>query len=75
MRKIVIATITLCAVAGAGVAYAQSCPEGYRRDCRTDSCAERRTVDRCVRWENNVCVDSRQETVCVPRTICTCERG
>lgn len=54
---------------------ALACPEGYRRECRTDPCAERRERQVCVRWEDGRCIDYRTETVCVPRTDCTCERS
>ncbi len=74
MEKLLTILAVLSTIAGAGVAFAQACPQGYQRECRTDPCAEKRVVEHCVRTENGVCVDSRQETVCVPRTVCTCER-
>lgn len=74
MGKLLATLTVLSVVAGTCIAYAQSCPEGYHRDCRTDPCAEKRVVERCVRRENDVCIDWRPETICVPRTVCSCER-
>lgn len=54
-------------------AVAFACPEGYHPETRTDPCDHKENHPTCVRYENGSCVDWRDNWVCVPRSVTTCE--
>lgn len=70
MTKIVISSLALLFVT-LGVAVA--CPEGYHRETRTDPCGRKENQPVCVRWEDGVCTETRDNWVCIPTSTTTCE--